>query len=94
MKHLDVDYVLIIFGGLIGYSGDDINKFLWMVRIAEVFDFWFIIRHKWIFFWKGEHPDRINEMDYFTANHEYRIDASASNVLETPFFWVTIFVDH
>ncbi|RDX54101.1 oligosaccharyl transferase STT3 subunit [Lentinus brumalis] len=33
-KH-DVDYVLIIFGGLIGYSGDDINKFLWMVRIAQ-----------------------------------------------------------
>ena len=25
----------VIFGGLIGYSGDDINKFLWMVRIAE-----------------------------------------------------------
>ncbi|TGZ83919.1 STT3 subunit of Oligosaccharyl transferase [Ascodesmis nigricans] len=33
-KH-DVDYVLIIFGGLLGYSGDDINKFLWMIRIAE-----------------------------------------------------------
>ncbi|KAF7798707.1 hypothetical protein EIP86_009931 [Pleurotus ostreatoroseus] len=33
-KH-DVDYVLIIFGGLLGYSGDDINKFLWMVRIAQ-----------------------------------------------------------
>ncbi|RCK55032.1 Dolichyl-diphosphooligosaccharide--protein glycosyltransferase subunit STT3 [Candida viswanathii] len=33
-KH-DVDYVLVIFGGLLGYSGDDINKFLWMVRIAE-----------------------------------------------------------
>lgn len=31
----DVDYVLVVFGGLIGYSGDDINKFLWMVRIAE-----------------------------------------------------------
>ena len=31
MRQLDVDYVLIIFGGLIGYSGDDINKFLWMV---------------------------------------------------------------
>ena len=27
--------VLVIFGGVIGYSGDDINKFLWMVRIAE-----------------------------------------------------------
>ncbi|XP_012055162.1 PREDICTED: dolichyl-diphosphooligosaccharide--protein glycosyltransferase subunit STT3B [Atta cephalotes] len=35
MTSLDVDYVLIIFGGMIGYSGDDINKFLWMVRIAE-----------------------------------------------------------
>lgn len=35
MQSLDVDYVLVIFGGLIGYSGDDINKFLWMVRIAE-----------------------------------------------------------
>ncbi|GBE86670.1 oligosaccharyl transferase STT3 subunit [Sparassis latifolia] len=33
-KH-DVEYVLIIFGGLLGYSGDDINKFLWMVRIAQ-----------------------------------------------------------
>lgn len=25
LKH-DVDYVLVIFGGLLGYSGDDINK--------------------------------------------------------------------
>ena len=30
-----MNYVLVIFGGMIGYSGDDINKFLWMVRIAE-----------------------------------------------------------
>lgn len=29
-KH-DVDYVLVVFGGLIGFSGDDINKFLWCV---------------------------------------------------------------
>ncbi|ODV85135.1 glycosyltransferase family 66 protein [[Candida] arabinofermentans NRRL YB-2248] len=35
MRQLGVDYVLVIFGGLIGYSGDDINKFLWMVRISE-----------------------------------------------------------
>lgn len=35
MRMLDVNYVLVIFGGVIGYSGDDINKFLWMVRIAE-----------------------------------------------------------
>lgn len=35
LRQHDVDYVLIIFGGVLGYSGDDINKFLWMVRIAE-----------------------------------------------------------
>merc|ERR1712136_32448 len=35
MTDLNVDYVLVIFGGVIGFSGDDINKFLWMVRIAE-----------------------------------------------------------
>ncbi|KAL1913246.1 oligosaccharyl transferase stt3 subunit [Sporothrix stenoceras] len=35
MKAHEVDYVLVVFGGLLGYSGDDINKFLWMVRIAE-----------------------------------------------------------
>jgi dolichyl-diphosphooligosaccharide--protein glycosyltransferase len=35
MRAHDVDYVLVVFGGLLGYSGDDINKFLWMVRIAE-----------------------------------------------------------
>ena len=35
MTELNVDYVLVIFGGVMGYSGDDINKFLWMVRIAE-----------------------------------------------------------
>ncbi|RPB15882.1 STT3 subunit of Oligosaccharyl transferase [Morchella conica CCBAS932] len=35
LRQHDVDYVLIIFGGLLGYSGDDINKFLWMIRIAE-----------------------------------------------------------
>ncbi|TIC40208.1 STT3 subunit of Oligosaccharyl transferase [Wallemia mellicola] len=33
-KH-DVTHLLVVFGGLLGYSGDDINKFLWMVRIAE-----------------------------------------------------------
>lgn len=34
MQSLDVDYVLAIFGGLTGYQSDDINKFLWMVRIG------------------------------------------------------------
>eukprot|EP00456_Euglypha_rotunda_P022127 TRINITY_DN18781_c0_g1_i16.p1 TRINITY_DN18781_c0_g1~~TRINITY_DN18781_c0_g1_i16.p1 ORF type:complete len:178 (+),score=19.76 TRINITY_DN18781_c0_g1_i16:111-644(+) len=34
MRSLDVDYVLVLFGGLTGYASDDINKFLWMVRIG------------------------------------------------------------
>ncbi|KAI1316443.1 oligosaccharyl transferase stt3 subunit [Mortierella claussenii] len=35
LRQHDVDYVLVIFGGVLGYSGDDINKFLWMIRIGE-----------------------------------------------------------
>jgi dolichyl-diphosphooligosaccharide--protein glycosyltransferase len=34
LDSLDVDYVLVVFGGKTGYSGDDINKFLWILRIA------------------------------------------------------------
>lgn len=38
VRKLDVDYVLIFFGGVIGYSSDDMNKFLWMVRIGASVD--------------------------------------------------------
>jgi dolichyl-diphosphooligosaccharide---protein glycosyltransferase len=34
LKH-DVSYVLVLVGSLIQYSGDDLNKFLWMIRIAS-----------------------------------------------------------
>mmetsp|Transcript_22783 Transcript_22783/g.37492 ORF Transcript_22783/g.37492 Transcript_22783/m.37492 type:complete len:708 (+) Transcript_22783:69-2192(+) len=34
MRMLDVTHVLVVFGGLTGYASDDINKFLWMVRIG------------------------------------------------------------
>ncbi|NXF12135.1 STT3A glycosyltransferase, partial [Smithornis capensis] len=50
MRELDVSYVLVIFGGLTGYSSDDINKFLWMVRIGGSTD-------------TGRH---IKEHDYYT----------------------------
>ena len=36
-KMLDADYVLIIFGGYSAYSGDDINKFIWIIRITGKF---------------------------------------------------------
>ncbi|KAJ1674030.1 oligosaccharyl transferase stt3 subunit, partial [Spiromyces aspiralis] len=35
LRKLEVDYVVVVFGGFLGYSGDDINKFLWMIRIAQ-----------------------------------------------------------
>lgn len=35
LQQHDVDYVLVVFGGVLGYAGDDLNKFLWMVRISE-----------------------------------------------------------
>jgi len=33
-RSLDANYVLVIFGGMIHYDGDDLSKFLWFVRIA------------------------------------------------------------
>lgn len=62
MKELDVDYVLVIFGGMVGYSSDDINKFLWMVRIGGSTPL-------------GAH---IKERDYMSASGDYRIDSGAS----------------
>jgi len=33
-SYMGADYVLVIFGGLSNFSGDDISKFIWMIRIA------------------------------------------------------------
>jgi len=65
MRELDVNYVLVIFGGLTGYSSDDINKFLWMVRIGGSTD-------------RGEH---IKENDYYTPSGEFRVDQDGSPTL-------------
>jgi dolichyl-diphosphooligosaccharide--protein glycosyltransferase len=34
-RMMEADYLLVIFGGTTGYDGDDINKFLWMPKIAN-----------------------------------------------------------
>jgi len=65
MKELDVDYVLVIFGGLIGYSSDDINKFLWMVRIGG----------------STPEGKNIKENDYYTPSGEFRVDKDGSSTL-------------
>ena len=35
LRELDVDYVLVIAGAASGFSGDDVNKFIWMIKISE-----------------------------------------------------------
>lgn len=35
LQSLGVDYILVMFGGKIGMSGDDLDKFPWILRIAE-----------------------------------------------------------
>ena len=35
LQSLDVDYVFVIFGAVIGSASDDLNKFPWFVRIAQ-----------------------------------------------------------
>ncbi|KAA8496389.1 Dolichyl-diphosphooligosaccharide--protein glycosyltransferase subunit STT3B [Porphyridium purpureum] len=37
-RKLDVDYVLVVFGGLIGYASDDLNKLIWPIRISGSVD--------------------------------------------------------
>lgn len=66
MRELDVDYVLVIFGGVVGYSSDDINKFLWMVRIGGSTE-------------KGKH---IKESDYYSPSGEFRVDKEGSKKLK------------
>ena len=36
-KKLEADYVLVIFGGFANFAGDDMNKFIWMARIANTY---------------------------------------------------------
>ncbi|VDD76915.1 unnamed protein product [Mesocestoides corti] len=62
LRELDVDYVLVIFGGVSSYSSDDLNKFLWMVRIAGSTE-------------RGRH---VKEVDYFSKAGEYRVDKEGS----------------
>ncbi|CAJ0935386.1 unnamed protein product, partial [Mesorhabditis belari] len=66
MRELDADYVLVIFGGVVGYSSDDINKFLWMVRIGGSTP-------------EGRH---IKETDYFTKGGEYSMGKEVSQTMK------------
>ncbi|CDJ51085.1 oligosaccharyl transferase STT3, putative [Eimeria brunetti] len=34
-QDLDVDYVFVVFGGMARFASDDLNKLIWMIRIAS-----------------------------------------------------------
>jgi len=67
-KELNIDYVLVVSGGLSGYSGDDIGKFLWPIRISG--NRHFEQTYPWI------RP--IRERDFYNVYGNYRVDADAS----------------
>lgn len=88
MQSLDVDYVLVIFGGMTGYSGDDINKFLWMVRIGggvfphikvrRLMPYCCMSMCASVTLWHAVLvPMWLQEPDYF-AGGQYRMDAGGS----------------
>jgi len=66
LRSLDVDYVLVIFGGLAQYSSDDINKFLWPVRIGSGV-------------YGDEMP---NERDFLNANGGFDMGPGASETFK------------
>ena len=57
-KMLDANYVLVIFGGKSAYSGDDINKFIWIIRITGILNLifsWILSKSK-----RGKFPCQRN----------------------------------
>jgi dolichyl-diphosphooligosaccharide---protein glycosyltransferase len=65
LQSLDVDYVLVIFGGVTGYSSDDINKFLWPVRIG-------------VGVYPNDMP---GERDFYSASGNFDVGPGGSKVL-------------
>jgi len=62
LRHLGADYVYVTFGGQVGYSKDDINKFLWMLRIAD----------------SEHVTGEFNQKRYKNVNNEFRVDVEGA----------------
>ncbi|KAL0590353.1 hypothetical protein ABG067_001599 [Albugo candida] len=77
LKSLDVDYVLVVFGGMTGYSSDDVNKFLWPVRIGSgVFG-----------------SDMPAERDFYSVSGNYDIGPGGSKVLHSSLLYKLCYFD-
>eukprot|EP00040_Diaphanoeca_grandis_P024267 m.133163 g.133163 ORF g.133163 m.133163 type:complete len:701 (-) comp29659_c0_seq1:131-2233(-) len=65
VQELGADYVVVVFGGYVGHSSDDLNKFTWMLRIASSTR-------------QGEH---IKESDYYSARGIFRVDKGGTTAM-------------
>lgn len=84
LRQHDVDYVLVVFGGLIGFSGDDINKFLWWAFLPLA-SLPISCSHqsiaRMIRISEGIWPEEISESNYFNRG-EYRVDDGATQTMK------------
>ncbi|TNJ26652.1 Dolichyl-diphosphooligosaccharide--protein glycosyltransferase [Giardia muris] len=71
-RELGIDYVLVWYGGQVGYSGDDLNKLLWPVRIAG--NRHFEERFDWL-------PGPIVERDYYGGGSNYHAGEGSGGML-------------
>ena len=82
MRELDVNYVLVIFGGLTGYAsdGNGISAHVCMYKLHFFTD---INKFLWMVRIGGstEKGQHIKEADYFTPQGEFRVDREGSSTL-------------
>ena len=83
MKELDVDYVLVIFGGLTGYSSDGTILEAYIVVFFENVPSLDINKFLWMVRIGGSTPEgeHIKEHDYYTPSGEFRVDGEGSPTL-------------
>jgi dolichyl-diphosphooligosaccharide--protein glycosyltransferase len=69
LHRLGATYVLVVFGGKVAYSNDDLAKLTWMVRSAKESGL------------TNEHEKLFDDRAYFAAAGEFRIDSGVAPAL-------------
>ena len=75
--------MLVLAGAASGYSGDDIGKFMWPVRISANNHF----RERQGYEYFKDYTER----DYYNENHEYRVDVKASNGMKNSMMYKMVY---
>eukprot|EP00047_Mylnosiga_fluctuans_P022906 m.128857 g.128857 ORF g.128857 m.128857 type:complete len:680 (-) comp9420_c0_seq2:138-2177(-) len=82
---LGVDYILVVFGGKVGYGSDDVNKFIWMLRAAA----------------SGPDGSHFKEEDYYSRLGEFQVGRHGAPALHASLLYKlcyqgfgTVFTEH